>query len=559
MLLKDYKVERPKTTKVQTVRDGIKYVYQVIGKDYKKDKQYTIDKRVNIGKMIDDTYMIPNDKFELYYPDLIKKDNPSKEFSDTLSVGAYTLIDKVLKDTSINELLDDIFDDKANLIKDLIAYMIIKESCDYEYFEYYERKSLTFTSSVYSDSSISELLKSGISNSNISTFMDAWNHINSNIKDVYVNMDGTSITSRCDYDGLSEFGYSKDDDNLPQINLTYVTSANNHRPLLYDLYPGSIVDSTEAKRLIPIIKKYNYQNIGFIFDRAYYSLKFIKELKKEGYFFIMMVKDNLGFVSKLIDEYRIVLSKGISNYISEYEVSGISKRVNISENKNDKPVYVYVHLFFNEKLMVSLKSDLLNTIATYEKELIELTSNNSLLTSKDLVKYEKYFKFRYDPAGYMITYKKDEKKIEELTNSYGFFSMISEKKLTPLEALRIYRDRDSIEKVFRQLKSSLSFKHAGVMSKHSLESKVFLTFIASIVRNEIAFKRYDLKPQERKSLTVPVIIKQLEAIEASINTNNIYTRRYSFTKTQNKILSLYGIKEDYIDNSINSFNKSYNQ
>ncbi len=137
--------------------------------------------------------------------------------------------------------------------------------------------------------------------------------------------------------------------------------------------------------------------------------------------------------------------------------------------------------------------------------------------------------------------------------------MISEKKLTPLEALRTYRDRDSIEKVFRQLKSSLSFKHAKVMSKHSLESKVFLTFIASIVRNEIAYKRYDLKLQERKNLTVPVIIKQLETIEASINANNNYSRRYSFTKTQNKILGLYDIKEDYIDNSINDFNKTYNQ
>ena len=97
------------------------------------------------------------------------------------------------------------------------------------------------------------------------------------------------------------------------------------------------------------------------------------------------------------------------------------------------------------------------------------------------------------------------------------------------------------------------------MSKHSLESKVFLTFIASIVRNEIAYKRYDLKLQERKNLTVPVIIKQLEIIEASINANNNYSRRYSFTKTQNKILGLYDIKEDYIDNSINDFNKTYNQ
>ena len=40
MLLKNVKVLRPKTTKIQK-RNGIGHVYQVIGKSYKKDKKYT--------------------------------------------------------------------------------------------------------------------------------------------------------------------------------------------------------------------------------------------------------------------------------------------------------------------------------------------------------------------------------------------------------------------------------------------------------------------------------------------------------------------------------------
>ena len=53
MLLKNVKVLRPKTTKIQK-RNGIGYVYQVIGKSYKKDKKYTVENRKLIGKMIDD-------------------------------------------------------------------------------------------------------------------------------------------------------------------------------------------------------------------------------------------------------------------------------------------------------------------------------------------------------------------------------------------------------------------------------------------------------------------------------------------------------------------------
>ena len=49
MLLKNVKVIRPKTTKIQK-RNGIGYVYQVIGKSYKKDKKYTVENRKLIGK-----------------------------------------------------------------------------------------------------------------------------------------------------------------------------------------------------------------------------------------------------------------------------------------------------------------------------------------------------------------------------------------------------------------------------------------------------------------------------------------------------------------------------
>jgi len=48
------KVERPAGTKIYHRRD-CKYVYYVTGSEYKKGKKYVVEKRVCIGKMIDDT------------------------------------------------------------------------------------------------------------------------------------------------------------------------------------------------------------------------------------------------------------------------------------------------------------------------------------------------------------------------------------------------------------------------------------------------------------------------------------------------------------------------
>ena len=80
MLLKNVKVIRPKTTKIQK-RNGIGYVYQVIGKSYKKDKKYTVENRKLIGKMIDEEWMIPNEYFEQYYPDVcVEQETPEFSF-----------------------------------------------------------------------------------------------------------------------------------------------------------------------------------------------------------------------------------------------------------------------------------------------------------------------------------------------------------------------------------------------------------------------------------------------------------------------------------------------
>ena len=62
MIRKDIVVERPEGTKIYRQRD-CEYVYYVTGSEYKKDKQYVVEQRVCIGKMIDNENMNPNDNF----------------------------------------------------------------------------------------------------------------------------------------------------------------------------------------------------------------------------------------------------------------------------------------------------------------------------------------------------------------------------------------------------------------------------------------------------------------------------------------------------------------
>ncbi len=122
------------------------------------------------------------------------------------------------------------------------------------------------------------------------------------------------------------------------------------------------------------------------------------------------------------------------------------------------------------------------------------------------------------------------------------------------EVIDIYRGRDNIEKMFRTLKSGIDFNKFRVHSDTSLQSKVFITFIAMIIRNEI-FRRIEvLRKENKKYYTVPAIIYELENIEITRNNQGRYTRRYALSAKQKLILKQFGIDEKYIEHEISGIN-----
>ena len=543
MLLKDFIVPVPSGTRIQK-----EYVYHVRSRKYDPKKKFTTEDRVCIGKLSDkEGMMYPNENFESYYSYQDLKEGDLPEFSDTIHIGSRALIGHILEETKIDNILEVLFEDDASLIKDVLAYMIVNESCAYQYFPYFEREYMSFTGKVYSDSSICRLLKQ-IQNKDRQTFLDAWNKINSNLKDVYVSYDSTNFNTRNDYGGYSEFGYAKDDDDLPQVNLSYVTSQENGRPLYYELYPGSIHDSSEVRYMMKSIMGFGYKEIGFIFDRAYYSERFLNELSKDGYNFVIMLKENYQYVQETIEKYRIRLTEQSKCYIRSHEVAGITETVKVGKHN------YYVHVYYDDTRACAEKKEYLNTLAELEEELEEKLDQKKW-KKEQLKKFEKEFRMKSDMNGILLSFRRNEKAITEKLNRMGYFAILTSKKMTASEALDIYRDRDSIEKMFRALKSGMELDRAGVQSRISLESKVFLVFIASIIRNEIFQGTKELRLEDRKSYTVPAVLKTLDMMEAtkSIRTGR-YVRRYASTKKQKKILAAFKLKENKVDELLEEWN-----
>ena len=80
-------------------------------------------------------------------------------------------------------------------------------------------------------------------------------------------------------------------------------------------------------------------------------------------------------------------------------------------------------------------------------------------------------------------FKKEE--IEKQVNLCGCFCIVASHESDSVNALKIYRHRDIIEKFFQGIKWGMSFNTPGVHTDQNLIAKVHLIFLTSIVRNRL--------------------------------------------------------------------------
>ena len=222
MFNKNIKVEEQRSTK----RD-CRYVYYVTGSDYKKDKKYVVEKRVCVGKMIDEEVMNPNENFFQFF-ELDGEEKELPEFSDALQIGSHTLVIKIMDDLGISELIRVLHREEGeNLLKDLITYMIVRQTSAMQHYADFSWSHLISSKKHWDDTRISEYLKSDIDYAQIELFITQWNKLQPEHSGIYISYDSTNMNTAADGVEMAEYGHAKDDDELPQVNISYAVNHND--------------------------------------------------------------------------------------------------------------------------------------------------------------------------------------------------------------------------------------------------------------------------------------------------------------------------------------------
>ena len=544
----DFPVKIPAVKgKIITKKKGdAAYILFEYGREYKPDKQYAIPKRAIIGKVspLDSTQMYPNERYQEYFPEVeLPEVLPDAYRSCCLRIGAYAIIQKVLDEYQLPKILKAIIPNDYGLFLDLVSYLIVDEDNAGQYYPDFAFCHPLFSEDmhIYSDSKVSRLLNS-LTREHSIAFLEAWNKNRDQKQRIYLSYDSTNKNCQAGDIDIVEFGKAKDSKGLPIFNLSIAFDKTNRIPLFYEEYPGSITDVSQFSYMVDKVIDYGYKNVGFILDRGYFSKDNIKYMDDNHYEFVIMVKGCKTLVSDLVEANRGTFEDKRSSSIRAYKVYGTTVTSFLYEDDTKERFF---HIYYNPSKQAAEREILEQKLDKYKQFINKHIGKEVSFANV----YNDYFTFEYDASGRLIFYSEREDVIEKELKLCGYFCIITSEDMDATQALIHYKGRDISEKLFQADKSFIGSKSMRTQSAEAMSSKIFVEFVALIVRNRI----YNLLKEELikieanpNYMTVPAAIRELEKIEMVRRSNGIYKLDHAVTKKQKVILSSFGMDETNI-------------
>jgi transposase len=349
--------------------------------------------------------------------------------------------------------------------------------------------------------------------------------------------DITSFSSYSTKNEFVEWGYNRDGENLPQINLGMVCCQKTGLPFFYNVYPGSIVDVTTIMNFINYLKIYNLQDLFLIMDKGFFSVSNISGLIESDRRLSLIIP--LPFSLKLSKEL-IADSSDIKNPQRMFQYNE-----EILFHKTVPAVIAghafNAHIFFNEKAEVDMRHLFFSKLLAYESKirtdkLEDEEAFETCLNQEIPDGYKKYFQF--DAAEKTVV--RNETKINEYLLKSGFYILITNREnLQKEDVLAFYRDKDGVEKIFDTTKNELDTNRLRSHSKTAAEGRLFVKFIATIIYQQIT--KVMREKEMFKKFSVIELLKELSKIKR-IAVPEIEPFTSECSKTQKDILAKFNIK-----------------
>jgi len=344
-----------------------------------------------------------------------------------------------------------------------------------------------------------------------------------------VNMDWSSLILWGDKAKLAKYGYSRDhrpDKKQITFGVTELRKPINI-PIGLTIAKGNLNDQKHFQTTFDQVKSCLKSNSKVIFDKGANSKENLNSIIASKMQFLTAKKLNKSD-DKLIEQFWKMKPELID---SEKGIYGI--KIHFPSRMN--------YFFFSEKLR---QENIATALRKAERQLQEAKDiEQASVKGKAL---PKRFRVNNVLVNATIEYQTKLKSLSEseafelvkkasITGREGFFCLTSSENLTLKEALILYREKDSVEKIMHSLKNEINLKPLRVWSTKSIYGALLIGYLAHLI---ISLIRYDY--EELKNSSTKFIKISLSNLTVTVEKLNSFRKRriYSNFDPINELICL---------------------
>lgn len=255
--------------------------------------------------------------------------------------------------------------------------------------------------------------------------------------------------------------------NKPLVQLGLGVTRKDGIPVFHKTFSGNIHDARTLQGILPAFKEFGIRETTFVYDRGIPSKENISDVKNAGWETIcgIPIGDYLKpLVRKLIKEKKFV---DFNNRVklSKTSMYGVSTPYEINQVKGK------LLICFNNKMKVAIQESRYDEI--HEAQ-IRLSQNKNIKNG-----LKKYF----DKKNSII--QKEIKKSEELD---GYSIIFSTKKINNEEIIKIYFEKDLVEKAFKSLKGVIGLRPIRHWLYNRVEAHIFICYLSYLLLSLLQLK-----------------------------------------------------------------------
>jgi transposase len=451
--------------------------------------------------------------------------------SSVKEYGAYYFLDAIAEAVGLKRVLKEAAGECWSELLTLAIYLIYTED-PLMYCNYWLESTDTLPVGKLSSQRISELLHK-VTESERSSFFTGWAQYR--MEQEYLALDITSVSSWSSLIDDVEWGYNRDNDKLPQINLCVLMGENSKLPVFQTVYSGSLKDvSTFGSTLQQTVCHTGEDTpVLLVMDKGFYSKKNVDAMldNDKKYRFIIPVSFTTAFAKNQVAGESKDIDKVTNTILSGKDsLRGVTKKRAWGKGKE-----VFTHIYYNSLKGAKRKEELYAHV-TLLKELAEIDPYKK--ESQD--EFKKYLNIRASSKlslDHTISIREDV--IQKELETSGWLILISNHIEDCREALNIYRAKDVVEKGFMRLKNNIDLGRLRIHSQNSMQNKVFIGFLSLVLLSHMN------KIMLEKGLYQQVTMEEMLLILKKLRVQYINGHRilYPLTKEQKQILEAFSISE----------------